>query len=161
MLQYCLKGIYPSLWKKFWVWCISSKCVRSCTCSSLKQIWAWFSPHHWPSLFSCLSSYEIFIQTAVGSAICLIPLQIWAEQFYDLFPCLWQNFYKDGKCFCFKNWGDVGLLFLFSVLEKNIIMELSFAHITPKIPPKQTFAKIMASSAKQKGSGFELYTITS
>jgi len=35
-------------------------------------------------LFSCISSYEIFIQTAVGSAICLSPLQIWAEQFYDL-----------------------------------------------------------------------------
>lgn len=39
-------------------------------------------------LFSCISSYEIFIQTAVGSAICLIPLQIWAEQFYDILSCL-------------------------------------------------------------------------
>lgn len=40
-------------------------------------------------------------------------------------------------------------------------MELSFAHITPKTPPKQTFAKIMVSSAEEKGSVFELYTIRS
>lgn len=59
-----------------------------------------------------------------------------------------------------KKLGGCWLIFIFSI-GKNIIMELLFAHITSKTPPKQTFAKIMVSYAKQKGSGFELYTIRS
>ena len=42
-----------------------------------------------------------------------------------------EYFYKGDKCYHLKNWGDVGLFFIFNV-GKTTFMELLFAHITPQ-----------------------------
>lgn len=113
-------------------------------------------------LFSCISRYEIFIQTAVGSAICLVPGQS------SFIICIlvynrWY-FYKGGKWYCLKKMcvceGGMLVYVLFYVC-KIIFMELLYS--TPKQTNKQNtakiYAKIMVNQTKLKGSESGLYII--
>lgn len=51
-----------------------------------------------------------------------------------------EYFYKGDKCYCLKNWWDVGLFFIFNA-GKNIFIELLFAHITSQTHQSKHFLK--------------------
>lgn len=115
-------------------------------------------------LFSCISGYEIFIQTAVGSAICLVPGQS------SFIICIlvynrWY-FYKGGKWYCLKKCVCVRggmLVYVLFCLQNYLYGAFISSYSTPKQTNKQNtakiYAKIMVNQTKLKGSEFGLYVI--